>query len=358
MNAAEKIIAKFGGQSALAIMLGKGQSTVQHWAKTGVIPAKWQKELLNLAQKHSINLSPSEFIETSTEIIVSKEPIIPTARWQGVLEIGDEELPCYVLDDGRRVLSRTGATNLLTNGKGGGNLEGYITVQNLKPYIDSTIAERMIEFIIPQVVNKTVRGLSAEDFLTICQAYVKARDTNSIKSASQMGIAIKAGMFLSACAKTGLIALIDEATGYQYERPEDALRLKLKMFLEDEMRKWEKTFPNELWEEFGRLTHWQGSINSRPKYWGKLVMELIYGYLDPDVAEWLKTNAPAPQKGQNYHQWLSGQYGLQKLIQHIWMVIGMAKPCNSMYELREKMAVQFGSEPVQLTLFLPPPFSK
>ena len=124
MNAAEKIIAKFGGQSALAIMLGKGQSTVQHWAKTGVIPAKWQKELLNLAQKHSINLSPSEFIETSTEIIVSKEPIIPTARWQGVLEIGDEELPCYVLDDGRRVLSRTGATNLLTNGKGGGNLEG------------------------------------------------------------------------------------------------------------------------------------------------------------------------------------------------------------------------------------------
>ena len=112
-----------------------------------------------------------------------------------------------------------------------------------------------------------------------------------------MGIAIKAGMFLSACAKTGLIALIDEATGYQYERPEDALRLKFKMFLEDEMRKWEKTFPNELWEEFGRLTHWQGSINSRPKYWGKLVMELIYGYLDPDVAEWLKTNAPAPQKG-------------------------------------------------------------
>lgn len=357
MNTAQKIIAKFGGQSALAKLIGKGQSTVQHWTKTGVIPAKWQKELLIVAEKNGIKLTPSDFIQ-NPESTTSKEPTIPVARWQGILEIGSEELPCYVLNDGRRVLSRTGTTSLLTDGKGGGNLEQYITVQVLQPYIDANIAERMIEFIIPEVVNKTVRGLTAEDFLEICKAYVKARDANALKTPSQLSIAIKSVMFLSACAKTGLIALIDEATGYQYERPEDALRLKLKMFLEDEMRKWERTFPPELWQEFGRLTHWKGSINSRPKYWGKLVMELIYEYLDPDIADWLKKNAPAPQKGQNYHQWLSGQYGLQKLIQHIWMVIGMAKPCNSMYELREKMAVQFGREPVQLTLFMPPPSSK
>ncbi len=53
-------------------------------------------------------------------------------------------------------------------------------------------------------------------------------------------------------------------------------------------------------------------------------MELIYEYLDPDVAEWLRVNAPAPKKGQNYHQWLSEQYGLKKLVEHIWKVIGVA----------------------------------
>jgi P63C domain len=50
-----------------------------------------------------------------------------------------------------------------------------------------------------------------------------------------------------------LIALIDEATGYQYERAEDALQVKLRAFIADELRAWEKTFPDELWEEFGRL---------------------------------------------------------------------------------------------------------
>ena len=36
-------------------------------------------------------------------------------------------------------------------------------------------------------------------------------------------MAIKAGMFLAACAKVGLDALIDEATGAQYDRDRDAL---------------------------------------------------------------------------------------------------------------------------------------
>jgi hypothetical protein len=47
------------------------------------------------------------------------------------------------------------------------------------------------------------------------------------------------------------------------------------------MRPWEKTFPDELWKEFGRLTNWRGSVSHRPKYWGHLVMELVYEILRP-----------------------------------------------------------------------------
>jgi hypothetical protein len=135
---------------------------------------------------------------------------------------------------------------------------------------------------------------------------------------------------------------IDEATGYQYERASDALQIKLRLFLAEEMRKWEKTFPDQLWEQVGRLTNWKGSIHSRPKYWGNLVMELIYQYLDPDVAEWLRENAPKPQHGKNYHQWLSEQYGLRKLVEHIWKVVGIASTCASMNELRRKMQELYG----------------
>ena len=120
------------------------------------------------------------------------------------------------------------------------------------------------------------------------------------------------------------------------------------------MRKWEKTFPDELWIEFARLTRWRGTVSQRPKYWGRLVMELVYEYLDADVARWLKENAPAPRHGQNYHQWLSSQYRLRKLVEHIWMLIGVARTCTSMTELRDRMAGLNGKSPFQLRLYLPP----
>jgi hypothetical protein len=355
MNTAEKVIAKFGTQTALAELIGKGQSTVQHWAKTGIIPSQWQGKLLELAKLKGISLSPRDFI-VSTDIEIITTPHLPVARWSGVLKISEnDELPVYVLDDGRRLISRTGATAMLTDKKGGGNLEQYITIHSIQPYIPSNIIEKMIEFTLPEITNKTVKGITAEDFLSICNAYVQARDLDVLASDRQRDIARKANILLMACAKVGLIALIDEATGYQYERPLDALQVKLKLFLADEIRKWEKTFPDQLWIEFGRLTGWKEPLRERPKYWGKLVTELIYEYLDPDVASWLKEHVPEPRHGQNYFQWLNAQYGLQRLVQHIWMVIGIAKTCNNMNELKEKMGVQFGREPVQLTFYLPPP---
>jgi hypothetical protein len=358
VNSAQRVIDKFGGQSRLASLLGRTPSTVQYWANSGSIPTKWQGRLLALAKEQGIELYPGDFVEVLNTDIQPTEDVkkpLPVAKWPGILVIGNTELPVYVLDDGRRVITRNSATQYITNGKGGGNLEAYIGIEPLKEYLPDTLPEQLIEIVIPEVVHKTVLGMSAETFLDICSAYVRALDEGKLKTNRQIEIATKAGVFLAACSKVGLTALIDEATGYQYVRSEEALQLKLRLYLEEEMRKWELTFPEELWKEFGRLTHWKGSLIQRPKYWGRLVMELIYDYLDPDVAEWLRKNNPKPQKGQNHHQWLSGQYGLKKLTEHIWRVVGMAQACNSMRELQTKMAEIYGRQPIQETLFLPPP---
>ena len=45
--------------------------------------------------------------------------------------------------------------------------------------------------------------------------------------------AIQCSILQSSCAKVGLIALIDEATGYQYERAEHALQVKLRAFVRE-----------------------------------------------------------------------------------------------------------------------------
>ncbi len=42
------------------------------------------------------------------------------------------------------------------------------------------------------------------------------------------------------------------------------------------------------------LNKLKGPLNSRPKYWDQLVIELIYDTLDPDVARFLRENPPPP----------------------------------------------------------------
>lgn len=122
-------------------------------------------------------------------------------------------------------------------------------------------------------------------------------------------------------------------------------------FIAEELRAWEKTFPDELWEEFGRLTNWSGSLNSRPKWWGKLVIELIYETLDPDVAKYLKENKPNP--GVKWHQQLTDNYGVRQLVSRCYEIIGVAKTCRTISELRETIGRLYGKEPVQMIFYFP-----
>jgi hypothetical protein len=304
-------------------------------------------------------LAPAELVEEEIEPVSD----MPVARWRGMLNIIGMEVPCYVLDNGDRVIGRTSATEVLSGIKGGGGLEIYLGAKSLEPFINKDLVlEGFIPFRLPEVegLKKAVKGLPAALLVEICQGFVAALQASyDLKSPHpkmtdrQRQMAIQASMFLSACAKVGLEALIDEATGYQYERADDALQVKLRAFIADELRAWEKTFPDELWAEFGRLTGWRGQLRSRPKWWGKLVIELIYDTLDPDVADFLKNNRPPA--GVHWHRQLSENIGVRALVSRCYEVVGMAKECRDMRELREKVARHYGKRVVQFSLSLPQP---
>ena len=277
-------------------------------------------------------------------------PESPFAKYTGLLKLGNREIDCYVLDTEDRVISMR-ATVKAISGDINGDLSKYVGVRALQTHINSSdLSNKMIEFSIPSNPVKS-KGITAETFLEICSAYVAASTDPTVSfTAKQRETAANCAILISACAKTGLIALIDEATGYQYERAENALQVKIQAFVSDELRAWEKTFPDELWEEFGRLTHWQGSLQQRPKYWGKLVMDLIYDALDPDIARYLKENKPKPQSGIHYHQWLTEDIGVRALTMQINQVIGIAKTCDTIQELKDKVAFYYHKKPMQLTI--------
>ena len=265
----------------------------------------------------------------------------PFAKHPGTLNLGGTELDVYVLDTGQRVIAINKAVKAITD-RDGGNLGEYIGVSALKPFLDKDlILGEMIDYTVPGTQFRG-KGIGAERFLDICEAYVSALRADALSSDRQREIAIKCSILLASCAKVGLIALIDEATGYQIQREEDALQVKLRAFIAEELRAWEKTFPDELWEEFGRLTNWKGSLHSRPKYWGKLVIELIYDTLDPDVAKYLRENRPPA--GVHWHRNLTENYGVRQLVSRCYEVVGLAKSCRTMAELRKRVAHHYGKQ--------------
>jgi hypothetical protein len=102
---------------------------------------------------------------------------MPIARWRGTLNIVGLEVPCYVLDDGQKIIGRTSATELLTGIKGGGALEKYIAVKALEPFINKDLVlERFVPFRLLEVegLEKAVKGLPADLMIEVCQGFVAA----------------------------------------------------------------------------------------------------------------------------------------------------------------------------------------
>ena len=273
---------------------------------------------------------------------------VPKVLRDGVLS-SFNDLPCYVLDDGQRIFRLSNLTKAL-RGKEHGKFGNYLAASTITKYLPDRLKplsddenDRVPQGIIEFEFNGQIeKGYNSEDFMDVCTAFVEAYINNEKLSEAQQEIVKNANKFVLACAKVGIIALIDEATGFQYERNNFELQIKLSYFLSDEAREWEKTFPDELWNEFGRLTKWKGSLKLRPKYWGKYVNAFIYDCLDKDIAEYLRKNKPPKYTGQRYHQWLNEAYGVKELTQHIWQIIGMAKTCETIDELKLLAKEKFG----------------
>jgi len=286
-------------------------------------------------------------MDNQVEIIDNKFPETPFAKYQGVLKLGNNDVDCYVSDTGQRLISMRATMKAIADRDGGG-VADYIGVNALKPYINADlVAAELVELYIPGNPQKA-NCLESKKFLDICRAYVAALSDKALTTDRQREIAVRCSILLSACANVGLDALIDEATGYQYERREDELQIKLRLYIADELRAWEKTFPDELWEEFGRLTNWATPLSQRPKWWGKLVIELIYDTFDEDVAKYLRENKPPA--GIHWHRQLTEHKGVRQLVSRCYEIIGMAKTCNSISELRERVNHHYKGYPQQISL--------
>lgn len=300
----------------------------------GAARARWGDR----AKDKQASEPPDRPEKSSKKAIPSRVSNFPLALFPGKLKMADAEFSCYVLDNGKRVMAQREIVRLLT-GQVKGDLGRYLESLALKGKIDvEDIARQTINFSIPGTQYKGI-GYEATLLLDICDAYLRAREEGKLTD-QQMHLARQSEIITRACAKVGIIALIDEATGYQAFRKKQELQLKLQAFIAEDLQDWAIMFPHEFWFELARLEGVHYSPRSRPIRWGKYIMAFVYDAVDGDVGKELRKKNPDPHFKQNHHQWLK-EFGKQRVHDQIERVITIMKLCNDMNDFREKFAKVF-----------------
>lgn len=171
--------------------------------------------------------------------------ILPKVLYKGELPVGDIVLDCAVLDNNIRILSANSIFAAFARSRKGINsrleingtkLPSFIASKNLEPYITQSLLGRTSQ--IEYVDNDKIKtGYTCTLLISMCEMYLNARRDN-ILFTSQKKLAIRAEILLMAFANVGIEALIDEATGYQYDRTHDALRILLQKYIAEGLQKW------------------------------------------------------------------------------------------------------------------------
>ena len=307
-------------------------------ARASVLTPEQRKEIAQTAARarwgeKDESKQASESADQHKPIVLEPTPKLPVSMFPGKLSIADGKYLCYVLDNGKRVISQREVVRALT-GQSKGDISRYLDSQNLKPFISNKlVAGQTIQFTIAGN-PVTANGYEATLLLDICDAYLKARDQGVLAS-NQAHLAKQAEIITRACAKLGIIALIDEATGYDKFKKKQEYQLKLQAFIADELQEWARMFPEEFWFELARLEGVHYSPRSRPLRWGKYVMMFVYDAVDADVGKELRKKNPDPHFLSNHHQWLR-KFGREKVHDQITRIVTVMKLCNDMNEFRQK----------------------
>jgi P63C domain len=331
-----------GGRARASVLSAEERTKIARNA----VKTRWAKQ-------KGLSIVENEFEErtdlASELTSIERQPIaksaLPKALFQGTLSIGDSDYICYVLDNGKRVLTQREVVRLFT-GHAKGNLDRYLNAGNLQPYFNTSLIDKSERFVL-QGSQALANGYEATLILDIADAYLRAR-IDGVLDNHQTQLARQAEIFTRACAKVGIIALIDEATGYQKFRKEKDLQIKLQAFIAEELQEWARMFPQEFWLELARIEGVHYSPRSRPLRWGKYIMMFVYDAIDGDIGQELRRKNPSPHFLKNHHQWLK-KFGRDKVHDQIERVITIMKLCENMNEFRQKFDRVFKKSPIQIS---------
>lgn len=265
------------------------------------------------------------------------------------LRIGEIEIECYVLEDGTRVLTQASFLEALGRHRRAprGRVEVPPMLQGkaLAPFVSDEIIEKCqpIAFRLPIRLPTGARamGYNAELLPEICEIYLKANDASPLPY-QQQPMVQRAEILIRGLARVGIIAMVDEATGYQEVRARDALARILELFIAKELQAYVRTFPDDFYRELFRLRDldYPESKVQKPRYFGHLTNQIVYERLAPGVLKELQRVNPPDESGRRknkYFQHLTSNVGYPKLREHLGSVVTLMKLSSNWPDFKNKL---------------------
>lgn len=247
------------------------------------------------------------------------------------LIIGDIRIPCYVLDNGKRVLIQRNMAGALGRSDTGGNrINDLINLKFLVEFVTPELRQTLENPIIFKGINgNKSMGYEATVLIDICDAIITAKENEKIAlTPKQKELVVQCEKIIRSVAKVGIIALVDEATGYQEDRERNALAIILEQFISDELRPWLKTFPYEYYKQLFRLKNLEFPSANIPSYFGHITNNIVYKRLAPKILINLKEKTPISKNGHKtarLHQSLTADIGYSKLKEHLASIVTLMK---------------------------------
>jgi hypothetical protein len=232
-----------------------------------------------------------------------------------------------------------------TAGRGAGDrLAKFVATKGLSGYVPPKIADLITKPILFVLGGKQAYGYEATILADVCDAVLAARKDGSLHY-QQEHIAEQCEVLVRAFARVGIIALVDEATGYEKVRKANDLAEILDAFIAKELRPWVRRFPFEFYQEIFRLKGWDASAltpnSPKPAMVGQITKDVIYLRMGPRaIFKTLRRLTPRSDKGylkNKLHLWLTSDIGDPKLEGHLGRVITVMRLSDNWAHFMENL---------------------
>lgn len=308
-------------------------------------------------------LTPERRSEIAREAAESRWGRMLVATHIGEILIGDQLIACAVLEDGTRVINQSILLTTLRRNRrvkyGDTGRPPVLSAANLQPYVSPSLAMQLAKPVtyVPPGGGRAL-GYRAEVLPELCEVYLAARFDGKLLN-QQEPAADAAEVLVRGLARVGIIALVDEATGYQEVRANEELRRILEAYVQAELRPWLKTFPDEFFQQIYRLQGWEyrPGTSKRTPHVGKLVNKYIYNALPPGVHDELRRLNPKEENGyrrHKHHQFLTANTGHPHLDKQISTVTTLMRIAHTKAEFEDMFERAFPPAQEKLPLMIDP----